>query len=111
MEWPRKGMSPWLVAVIFASSLLYFGLIIWEQHVPGGTVRDAVLSWQQREAGTGPTETEFASSVVLILGLIWLTFISGNKLVTKYDKHVVTLMLVGTAIGLEQMIFRHFFRN
>jgi predicted small integral membrane protein len=111
MEWPRKGMSPWLVAVIFAASLLYFGLIIWEQHVPGGTVRDAVLSWQQREAGTGPTETEFASSVVLILGLIWLTFISGNELVTKYDKHVVTLMLVGTAIGLEQMIFRHFFRN
>ena len=111
MEWPRKGMSPWLVAVIFVSFFLYCGLIVWEQHLPGGTVHDALLSWQHREAKDGPTALELTGAAVLTLALIWFTFFSGNKRVTQDDKKVVALMLVGAAIGWVSMIVRYSHRH
>jgi hypothetical protein len=104
-------MSPWLIAVIFISFFLYLGLIVWEQHQPGGTVRDALLSWQLREASSGPTPLELTSAVVLTLGLIWFTFFSGNKRVTTDDKKIVALMLVGAAIGLVTIIGRYFLKS
>jgi hypothetical protein len=108
VESPRRGMSPWLIAVLLACSFLCFGLIVWEQHVPGGTVRDALLSWQHREAKDGPTALELTSAVVLTVALIWFTFFSGNKRVTKDDKKIVALMLVGAAIGWPRIIVRYF---
>jgi predicted small integral membrane protein len=104
-------MSPWLVAVIFVSFFLYCGLIVWEEHLPGGNVRDALLSWQHRQAKDGPTALELTSAVVLTLALVWFTFFSDNKRVTKDDKKIVALMLVGAAIGWLSIIGRYFLRH
>ena len=111
MESPLRGMSPWLVAVILLCSFLYFGLLVWEQRIPGGTVRDALLSWQHREANSGPTPLELTSAVVLALALVWFTFFSGSKRVTKDDKKIVTLMSLGAAIGWLTLIVRYFLRS
>jgi hypothetical protein len=104
-------MSPWLIAVILVCSFLYFGLIVWEQHVPGGTVRDALLPWQHREAKDGPTALELTSAVILTVALIWFAFLSGSKRVTKDDKKLVALMLVGAAIGWLRIIVRYFLKS
>jgi len=111
VDWPGKGMSPWLVAVIFGSFVLYNGLIVWEHHVPGGTFHDAVWSWHQQETASGPSRAELASAVILQACLIWFTFFSGSKRVTKGDKIAVSWMLGGAAIGWIAIIVRHFLRS
>jgi hypothetical protein len=88
-----------------------FGLIFLEGRVPGGTVHDALWSWHQQETAPGPSRAELASAVILQACLIWFTFFSGNKRVTKGDKIAVSWMLGGAAIAWLLMIVRHFLRS
>ncbi len=108
MEPPPEKSSQWLSVTIIVCSVMMFGLIFWEGHVQGGTLRDALWSWSQREHASGPSRTELASAVILQVGLIWFTFFSGNKRVTKGDKIAVSWMLGGAAIAWTMMIVRHF---
>ena len=111
MEPPPQESSQWLNVTVILCGIFMFGLIFWEGHVPGGTFRDALWSWSQRESTSGPTRTEVASAVILQVGLIWFTFLSGNKRVTKGDKIAVTWMLSGAAIGWIAIIVRYFLRS
>jgi hypothetical protein len=110
MEPPLQKSSQWLNITIIVCSVLMFGLIFLEGHVPGGTVHDALWSWHQQETASGPSRAELASAVILQAALIWFTFFSGNKRVTKGDKIAVSWMLGGASIAWLVMIVRHFLR-
>jgi hypothetical protein len=111
MEWPRRGMSPWLAVTIVAGCFVFFLLIVWENHAPGGTVRDALWSWQRREYEFGPSTIELATAVGFQVALIWFTFFSGNRRVTEDDKKLVTLMLFGAAIAWVRVITLYFTKS
>jgi hypothetical protein len=105
-------MSPWLVATIAVGCVYIFGLVLWEHHVPGGSLYDAFMSFGKNGRSTlEPAKAEVASAIVLNLGLIWFTFFSGNKRVTRDDKYIVTLMVSAAALSSLLIVFHHFFRQ
>lgn len=97
-------MSLWLKAWILAAGLTFWGImtLLWHRAY-GGTWKDAFRGWQMHS----PSATAWALSGVLLIPLLWFTFLSNSRLVKSDDKRCVALMLFAGAIGGLLALLRH----
>jgi hypothetical protein len=104
-QFPR--MSLWLQCYIAVGGLMMVFLSpVLKWRALGGSFRDAFWTVYRDQALRGPSVTDFLFAAASIPVLIWFTFYSGNKRVTKGDRIFVSLMLCGAVLGAFVLMIR-----
>jgi hypothetical protein len=110
MSFQIPKMSLWLrcyiliggIAMLFLSPMLKWRAL-------GGSFREAFWTVYREEALHGPPVADIFFAVISIPLLIWFTFYSGNKRVTRGDRIFVSLMLCGGVLGMFILMVRKVF--
>lgn len=109
--WERLKYG-WLNISIITTALGWTGTEIYLQHRKnGGGLGDSFNSFMQdlaRRRGV-PSEKEILFALIIQAVLIWFTFFSGSRYVSKTDKLAVKMMLGGAAVGWIGILLRYAF--